>query len=264
MRKKRSETLIDKARDAVAKIEEIIRGHRIYLKEHPSFVAEHRQDVAKRKADLAKNKTRKLQLDEIVKNQTAWQKWKGTFREEEQELRVTIGRIANFWLPDPPSPPISKKTLTVLQNQLADARNNLDKEVEKKELRGQKKRAKELEIAARTKAKINKEQQTKAKASAFDNEIRRGTDTIKSSLKPQIAANPHCPYCLSKITFSSCHADHIYPVNKGGLTTDANIVLVCKACNLKKRDLTLRQFCKKSAFSFGEVCRRLEALHKDI
>ena len=48
-----------------------------------------------------------------------------------------------------------------------------------------------------------------------------------------------CIYCFKKITLKpkqkeTCHADHIYPISRGGTNDIKNIQLVCKKCNLTK------------------------------
>ncbi len=263
MRKKRSYTLVDKARDEISRIETKIKALEDYKANYSNYVVTQQKEMAEEKAKRAKMKNRIGYLKPLIDGESTWEKFKETYKKEKRDLKTLQNLLTlskNFTELTPPD----ENNLLNRKRELINAKNNLKFEIEKNELRGHKKRAKELENASKLKAKEKKVQQTKAKASAFDNEIRRGTDTIKNSLKGQIVAHPYCPYCMSEITFSSCHADHIYPVNKGGLTTDGNMVLVCKTCNLKKRDLTLRQFCKNSNISYDEVCSRLEALHKDI
>jgi 5-methylcytosine-specific restriction endonuclease McrA len=73
-----------------------------------------------------------------------------------------------------------------------------------------------------------------------------------------------CIYCLKLNNVKLAEADHIHPVNKGGLTTMQNMILICKNCNSKKSNQTLRVFCKKSNFNYDKICERLENLGKDI
>lgn len=44
-----------------------------------------------------------------------------------------------------------------------------------------------------------------------------------------------CRYCGSKE--GPFHIDHVYPVGKGGETTEPNLVTACIECNRKKSDL---------------------------
>ena len=77
-------------------------------------------------------------------------------------------------------------------------------------------------------------------------------------------SNWKCPYCYLDKNIDTSVADHIYPVNKGGLSTPQNIVLICNKCNSKKSNKTLRVFCKNNSFDFNEVSERLERLGKDV
>lgn len=51
--------------------------------------------------------------------------------------------------------------------------------------------------------------------------------------------NPKCAYCLRTIE-DQRHAslDHIKPRSRGGSNARCNLALVCRPCNLAKRDLT--------------------------
>jgi HNH endonuclease len=66
-------------------------------------------------------------------------------------------------------------------------------------------------------------------------------DDIKKHLVDQTVECPCCPYCGGEYG-DEPHADHIYPVSRGGLSTLENMVVVCGACNSKKSDKTLREF----------------------
>ena len=73
----------------------------------------------------------------------------------------------------------------------------------------------------------------------------------------------HCPYC-SRGLGTQPHADHIYPVAKGGLSTIANMVLVCAECNNKKAEHTLRAFIQLYNLDREAVEARLAELGKDF
>ena len=103
----------------------------------------------------------------------------------------------------------------------------------------------------------------KAHAYAYQDKSRELADEIKKELKSQTDIFINCPYCeqpLGEIP----HADHIYPVSKGGLSTKENMVYVCEKCNLEKRDLTLREFIKKKDFNRSKIEENLEKLHKQF
>lgn len=105
-----------------------------------------------------------------------------------------------------------------------------------------------------------------AKINAFEKKNRSGSQNIKDKLLKavRVKSNWSCPYCTNLSNINSAEADHIHPVNKGGLTTIQNMVLICKKCNSKKTNLMLRVFCKKQGFEYSEVCDQLEKLGKDV
>jgi 5-methylcytosine-specific restriction endonuclease McrA len=115
------------------------------------------------------------------------------------------------------------------------------------------------------KRKANERERT-AKINAFESKNRSGAQLIKEKLLKLVKSKDDwvCIYCLKLNNVELAEADHIHPVNKGGLTTMQNMVLICKNCNSKKSNQTLRVFCKKSNFNYDKICERLENLGKDI
>ena len=111
-----------------------------------------------------------------------------------------------------------------------------------------------------------KEKERTAKINAFESKTRSGAQNIKDKLLKavRIKSKWSCPYCSKASDINTAEADHIHPVNKGGLTTMQNMVLICKKCNSKKTNLMLRVFCKKQGHNYEEVCDRLERLGKDV
>jgi hypothetical protein len=105
-----------------------------------------------------------------------------------------------------------------------------------------------------------------AKINAFENKNRSGAQNIKDKLLKTIMVKSKwtCPYCNNSSDVNVAEADHIHPVNKGGLTTTQNMVLICKKCNSKKTNLMLRVFCKKQGYNYDNICNRLEKLGKDV
>lgn len=86
---------------------------------------------------------------------------------------------------------------------------------------------------------------------------------VGAKLKPRIKHNGHCPYC--EIEFTSeiiIHLDHIHPMKLGGLEREDNLVKVCSTCNLKKSDMTLREFIKKFKLNRDKVEHNLSVLKK--
>lgn len=110
------------------------------------------------------------------------------------------------------------------------------------------------------------ERERTSKINAFEMKNRSGAQNIKEKLLKQIRgkSNWSCPYCTNLSNVNLAEADHIHPVNKGGLTTLQNMVLICKKCNSKKTNLMLRVFCKKQGYDYNGVCERLEKLGKDV
>ncbi len=99
----------------------------------------------------------------------------------------------------------------------------------------------------------------RAKISAHDGRSRELTDAVKKTLPSQ----PNCPYCGESLG-DTPHADHIYPVTKGGHSVAANMVLVCAACNLKKGSMTLRAFIMRYGLDRETIEMRLHELGKDF
>jgi 5-methylcytosine-specific restriction endonuclease McrA len=86
---------------------------------------------------------------------------------------------------------------------------------------------------------------------------------IAKGVKKSLADNEDCPYC-GLILLTNIHADHIYPLAKGGESTKKNMVLVCAECNSKKGSLTLQAFIKKYSLNRDVIEDRLSALGKDF
>jgi len=95
-------------------------------------------------------------------------------------------------------------------------------------------------------------------AAANSNETRK----VGSSVKRNLTRQPWCPYCGGPLD-SNPHADHIYPVSKGGRSVPRNMVYVCSECNARKRNLTLHGFMRKYALDRVAIEVRLEELGKE-
>jgi 5-methylcytosine-specific restriction endonuclease McrA len=117
-------------------------------------------------------------------------------------------------------------------------------------------RAKEVE-----KKRKRKEGLRDAIVAAFLDRTRDLADDIKKQLVDQAVQCPRCPYCGGEYG-DEPHADHIYPVSKGGLSTLVNMVLVCSGCNLKKSDKTLREFILLYQMDRSFIERNLDHLGK--
>ncbi len=102
-----------------------------------------------------------------------------------------------------------------------------------------------------------KTQQLVAKAASSDGMSRK----LASRLKRRLERPDECPYCGGPLG-DDCCADHIWPVCRGGLSDDSNLVFVCANCNRAKRDLTLREFALAAHLDRSAIEARLAALGK--
>jgi len=125
-------------------------------------------------------------------------------------------------------------------------------------------RLKMEEEEAKKKLKTKEEHsRLKAKAAAYDKRERELAPAVRRQLRSQIETFERCPYCDGCLG-DEPHADHIYPLSKGGHTTTANMVFICKGCNLNKGSDTLRQFITKNGLDRDRIERTLDALGKDF
>lgn len=63
--------------------------------------------------------------------------------------------------------------------------------------------------------------------------------------------NMQCQICgKSPRNGSVLHADHIYPISKGGVTSEENLITLCEKCNLIKHNKILPE---KQLFSLWEI-----------
>lgn len=63
---------------------------------------------------------------------------------------------------------------------------------------------------------------------------------------------PKCPYCW---TNKSDTIDHVIPLSRGGTNNPDNLIAICRSCNSKKRDKTLREFKPLLAMMWDRVGR---------
>lgn len=120
-----------------------------------------------------------------------------------------------------------------------------------------------LDAFPEIKKRVKKKEQS-AKLAAYGNSSRQKGESIARNIKKNTEFPFRCPYCLSITEKDNCHVDHINPVSNGGLSLLKNMVLVCKSCNLKKKDNSLRIFCKENNLNYLDICERLENLGKFV
>lgn len=100
-------------------------------------------------------------------------------------------------------------------------------------------------------------------AAAHTGRTRQLAQTIRRNIERQRKILSVCPYCGSTLG-NNPNADHIYPVAKGGLSTEKNMVFICAECNSSKSDKTLRVFVKQKGLNWSSIEEHLELLKKDF
>jgi 5-methylcytosine-specific restriction endonuclease McrA len=101
----------------------------------------------------------------------------------------------------------------------------------------------------------------RAYAASYFEQTRKLGAVIRKKLLEQEQFLAGCPYCGNAMG-DTPHADHIYPISRGGLSTIQNMVLVCSECNLRKSDITLREFINRRSLNRNTVEQNLETLKK--
>ncbi|WP_404399912.1 HNH endonuclease [Idiomarina seosinensis] len=124
-------------------------------------------------------------------------------------------------------------------------------------------REQESTVEAIKKSSESKEATYKAYKAAYFAKSRTLAKEVKGVLEEQLSTLENCPYCGEDIGVEP-HADHIYPISKGGLSTESNMVLVCKDCNLAKSNYTLREFIERQRLNRQLVENNLRLLRKDF
>ena len=117
----------------------------------------------------------------------------------------------------------------------------------------------ELRKAKEKEEKQEKQKVILARVAKADGKTREFATSVKS----RIPQNHVCPYCGNDLG-DNPHADHIYPVSRGGLSTKANMVYVCASCNFRKRDKTLRMFIEEFGLDRANIEIRLSKLGKEF
>lgn len=97
------------------------------------------------------------------------------------------------------------------------------------------------------------------KAAALDGKSRSNARSVADT----IPKTKWCPYCGGPLG-TEPHADHIYPVSKGGLSIKENIVWCCSQCNLRKSDKGLTSFLSEIGAEIGPVLEKLKKLGKHV
>jgi len=56
--------------------------------------------------------------------------------------------------------------------------------------------------------------------------------------------NSSCYYCGEALNQKNATMDHVLPISAGGRSTKDNVVVCCKSCNSKKKDLSITEWEK--------------------
>jgi 5-methylcytosine-specific restriction endonuclease McrA len=116
-------------------------------------------------------------------------------------------------------------------------------------------------ILLKKESKKIKKNQERAIVAQYKGESRRLAATIKKQLSNQVTEFPDCPYCNGPLGHDP-HCDHIYPISHGGLSKINNMVFICKKCNMKKKDQTLREFIEQNGLNRDDIEKILIQLDK--
>ncbi len=104
----------------------------------------------------------------------------------------------------------------------------------------------------------------KVRAASSSAEARKLAQSVKKRLVDQLKVLNVCPYCGKPLNLATAHADHIYPISKGGRSVLKNMVYVCDNCNILKNDKTLTQFIRIVGYDRHAIESRLYLLRKDF
>ncbi len=141
-------------------------------------------------------------------------------------------------------------------------KKSLDAAVERESSRKNSMEIKRSEQVRREAERLAEEERIKALAAAHIGKSRQRAATIKNGLLEQLDLLSYCPYCGNDIG-DTPHADHIYPVSRGGLSTADNMIYVCRKCNSKKSDKTLIEFIHSTDnLDFKFIMNNLKKLKK--
>jgi len=176
-----------------------------------------------------------------------------------QELSLMLGNLREF---EQQLAGILPQALALLELEQEAKRIKNEQIALTKANREVEKQAREVLRSARLRAIEEKRQETDrrareqvemnaALAAGAAGKTRKRAQSIRFKLQRNDDIYESCTYCGLKYDKSTAQADHIYPVSHGGLSTEQNMVLVCRECNSRKTNLTLREFIEK----YPHICR---------
>jgi len=165
-------------------------------------------------------------------------------------------------------PESSVKRISILSSEIADLKSELDKiqSIHRRHDSAKKSTVEINQWLLKVRDRIRVLEDKKVKDQSLKNKAAENTlkkRKLGSAVKKFLLNNEFCPYC-ERVIKDGGHADHIYPLSKGGESTERNMVLVCVDCNSKKSDLTLRSFIAKYNLNRDDIEARLDFLGKDF
>lgn len=110
---------------------------------------------------------------------------------------------------------------------------------------------------------IDKLTELKAQAASSRKKTRSLAPSVRKRIAEQFSILNICPYCGQQIDKETAHADHIYPVSKGGHSSIKNMVFICSTCNLSKGEKTLNQYITTVGHDRKFIEKNLSLLNKD-
>jgi 5-methylcytosine-specific restriction endonuclease McrA len=66
--------------------------------------------------------------------------------------------------------------------------------------------------------------------------------TLTDDFLMALYSQTHCSYCYLPVQYEDRTADHVIPLNHGGLHSITNLIMACFACNSSKRDVSAEEF----------------------
>ncbi len=124
--------------------------------------------------------------------------------------------------------------------------------------KGEQKAQRAADKAERDEARKRKAEADRAAVASARGKARGHAESVKRALRK----DHECPYCGGGLG-DQPHADHVYPVSKGGRSVAANMVYVCATCNVKKGDMTLAAFIATYRLDRETIETRLQRLGKE-
>ena len=206
---------------------------------------------------------------ETQKKRDELRKLKLKYPETQKMIYEKLSPLRKFFS-DPNGPPLNKLDRVRLAN-MAGRINNLEEwlynnpsQIERlgEELQATKNSIKTVSRSILAVSKRNeKKAKTRALIASYIGKTRQVANTVRRQIKSQIKKYKNCPYCF-KLLGENPHCDHIYPVSRGGLSVQENMVYICANCNKNKKNYTLREFITMNNLDREKIERNLEFLKK--